>query len=85
MVDVAEEIVPTACKHVQDTDEETKKKLLANGVKFEEIQPEAKAKFKDLLKGVAKTWADGLDARGKRGNDALKEYDALVAAIAAAK
>jgi TRAP-type C4-dicarboxylate transport system substrate-binding protein len=85
MVDVAEEIVPTACKHVQDADEATKKKLLANGAKFEEIQPDAKAKFKDLLKGVAKTWAEGLDARGKRGSDALKEYDDLVAAAAAAK
>lgn len=83
MVDVAEEIVPSACKHVQDTDEETKKKLAAHGVTFEAVQPDARAKFNDLLKGVAKTWAQGLDARGKRGSDALKEYDDLVAAIPA--
>jgi hypothetical protein len=38
-------------------------------------------KFKDAMKGVAKTWAEGLDARGKRGSDALREFDASVAAI----
>ena len=35
------------------------------------------------MKGVNKTWAEGLDARGKRGSDALKEFDALVATIPA--
>jgi len=38
-------------------------------------------KFKDLMKGVAKNWADGLDSRGKRGSDALKEFDAAVAVV----
>ena len=83
MVDVAEEIVPSACEHVQKTDDETRKKLSANGVTFETVQPDARAKFKDLLKGVAKTWAEGLDARGKQGSDALKEFDGLVAAVPA--
>ena len=40
-------------------------------------------KFKDLLKGVAKTWAEGLDSRGKHGSDALREFDATVATIPA--
>ncbi len=35
------------------------------------------------MKGVAKTWAEGLDGRSKRGSDALKEFDASVAAIPA--
>ena len=35
------------------------------------------------MKGVAKTWAEGLDARGKHGSDALKEFDAAVAGIPA--
>jgi hypothetical protein len=35
------------------------------------------------MKGVAKAWSEGLDARGKRGSDALKEFDAAVAAIPA--
>jgi hypothetical protein len=35
------------------------------------------------MKGVAETWADGLDARGKRGSEALKEFDAAVAAVPA--
>ena len=39
--------------------------------------------LKDLMKGVAKAWSEGLDGRGKRGSDALKEFDAAVAAIPA--
>ena len=35
------------------------------------------------MKGVAKTWAEGLDSRGKRGSDALKEFDATVATVPA--
>src|SRR6195952_812962 len=78
MIDVADEIIPSACQEVQKADETTKKTLEATGVRFEPVQPE---KFKDLLKGVAKTWAEGLDSRGKRGSDALKEFDAAVAAM----
>ena len=47
------------------------------------LSPEVNAKFKDLMKGVAKTWSEGLDGRGKRGSDALREFDAAVAAIPA--
>jgi len=65
---------------VQKADETTKNTLAAAGVRFEPLQPE---KFKYLLKGVAKTWAEGLDSRGKRGSDALREFDAVVAAIPA--
>ncbi len=65
---------------MQKADEVTKKTLEAAGVRFETLQPE---RFKELLKGVAKTWADGLDARGKRGNDALREFDAMVATVPA--
>ncbi|MDI4233023.1 TRAP transporter substrate-binding protein DctP [Bradyrhizobium sp. Arg237L] len=83
MVDVAEEIIPSACQQVQKSDDETKKSMEATGVKFETLSPDANAKFKDLMKGVAKTWSEGLDARGKRGSDALKEFDAAVAAIPA--
>ena len=57
--------------------------LEAAGIRFETLQPEASAKFKDLMKGVAKAWSEGLDGRGKRGSDALKEFDAAVAAIPA--
>jgi TRAP-type C4-dicarboxylate transport system substrate-binding protein len=77
MVEVAEEILPSACQDVQKADEATKKTLEVAGVRFEPLQPE---RFKDLLKGVAKTWADGLDSRGKRGSDALREFDTAVAA-----
>jgi TRAP-type C4-dicarboxylate transport system substrate-binding protein len=82
MIDVADEIIPSACKHVQKADDETKKSLEA-AVRFETLQPEVSAKFRDLMKGVAKTWSEGLDSRGKRGGDALKEFDAAVAAIPA--
>lgn len=80
MIDVANEIIPSACQEVQKADETTKQKLEAAGVRFEPLQPD---KFKDLLKGVAKTWAEGLDSRGKRGSDALREFDAAAATIPA--
>ncbi len=83
MVDAAEEIIPSACQEVQKADNETRKSLEAAGIRFETLPPEVSAKFKDLMKGVAKTWADGLDARGKHGTDALKEFDAAVAAVPA--
>jgi TRAP-type C4-dicarboxylate transport system substrate-binding protein len=83
MTEAADEITPKACLEVQKSEEETEKKMEAAGVHFEALKPEARAKFKDLLKGVAKVWADGLDSRGKRGSDALREYDAAVAAIPA--
>ena len=83
MVDVAEEIVPSACQSVQKSDDETQKSLETKGVRFDKLPPDVNAKFKDLMKGVAKSWAEGLDARGKRGSDAVKEFDASVAAIPA--
>jgi TRAP-type C4-dicarboxylate transport system substrate-binding protein len=81
MVDVAEEIIPSACQEVQKAEETTRKSMEATGVRFETLQPEIGAKFKDLMKGVANTWASGLDSRGKRGSDALKEFDAAVTAV----
>ena len=80
MTDVAEEIIPSACQKVQEADETVKKTMEAAGVRFETVQAD---KFKELMKGVNKTWAEGLDARGKRGSDALREFDAAVAAIPA--
>ena len=80
MVDVAEEIIPSACQEVQKADETVKKTMETAGVRFETVQAE---KFKDLMKGVNKTWAERTDARGKRGSDALREFDAAVAAIPA--
>ena len=82
MTDVAEEIIPAACRQVQKADNETKKSLEA-AIHFETLQPDTGAKFRDLMKGVAKTWAEGLDSRGKRGSDALREFDAAVAAVPA--
>ena len=61
---------------MQKSDDETKKSLEAKGVRSRSCPPRSASKFKDLMKGVAKTWADGLDGRGKRGSDALKEFDA---------
>jgi len=80
MVDVANEIIPSACQEMQKADETTKQKMQASGVRFETLQPD---KFKALMKGVSKTWAEGLDSRGKRGSDALREFDATIAAIPA--
>lgn len=83
MVDAADELIPKACQQVQKSDDEVKKSMEAQGVKFEVLTPESKAKFKELMKGVNKAWADGLDGRGKKGSEALKEFDAAVAAVPA--
>ena len=83
MIDVAEQMLPVVCQQIQKADNDTKKSLEAAGIRFETLQADASAKFKDLMKGVAKAWSEGLDARGKRGSDALKEFDAAVAAIPA--
>lgn len=83
MVDAADALIPTACQQVQKSDDEVKKSMEAQGVKFETLTPESKAKFKDLMKGVNRAWADGLDARGKKGGEALKEFEAAVAAVPA--
>lgn len=83
MVDVADEMIPNVCQQVQKADNELKQKLEAAGIRFEPLQPEVSGKFKDSMKGVAKTWADGLDGRGKKGGDTLKEFEATVAAIPA--
>ncbi len=81
MVEAADELMPAACEQVQKSDDEVKKSMEAQGIKFETLTPEAKAKFKDLMKGVNKAWADGLDARGKKGSEALKEFETAVAAV----
>ncbi|MCC8960850.1 TRAP transporter substrate-binding protein DctP [Bradyrhizobium sp. Pear76] len=83
MIDVAEEILPSACKEVQKQDSETMKSMETAGVHFDTLQPDVVAKLKELTKGVGKAWADGLDGRGKHGSDALKEFSAAVAAVPA--
>src|ERR1700710_339594 len=47
MVDVAEEIIPSACQQIQKADNDTKKSLEAMGVRFDPVQPD---RFKDLLR-----------------------------------
>src|ERR1700688_288259 len=58
MIDVAEEIIPSACKSVQKSDDETRKSMEATGVRFETLEPETRARFEDLMKGVARTWSE---------------------------
>ncbi|MET0675466.1 MAG: TRAP transporter substrate-binding protein DctP [Bradyrhizobium sp.] len=79
MIDVADEMIPNVCQQVQKADNELKKSLETAGLRFETLQPPISAKFKDSMKGVAKAWADGLDGRGKKGGEALKEFEAAVA------
>jgi TRAP-type C4-dicarboxylate transport system substrate-binding protein len=83
MIDAADELIPSACQQVQKSDDEVKKSMEAQGVKFETLTPDSKAKFKDLMKGVNKAWADALDGRGKKGGEALREFEAEVAAVPA--
>jgi TRAP-type C4-dicarboxylate transport system substrate-binding protein len=66
MVDAADELIPSACQQVQKSDDEVKKSMEAQGVKFETLTPESKAKFKGLMKGVNKAWPTGWTGAARR-------------------
>ena len=78
MDDVAEEREPILCKQVQDEDLVSRRKLEEAGVAFAPLPAATIAEIHSKLQGVAAEWARGLDARGKPGTEALKEFDALL-------
>lgn len=78
MLDVADETNRAACAAVDRQEAETKQKLQAAGVKFAPLPAEMKAKVATKLGDVAAQWAKGLDGRGKKGGEVLKEFQALL-------
>src|SRR3981081_1961266 len=50
MTDVADEIIPSACKSVQKSNDETKKSLEAKGIRFDGLSPEVSAKLQGVMK-----------------------------------
>ena len=78
MIEAGEETVKAACAAVDQQDVETKQKIQDAGVKFQPLTPVFTAQLTDLLKDVANKWAAPLDARGKQGTEALKEFRAAL-------
>ena len=78
MNDVAEEMEPKLCQQVQDEEKVSRSKLEAGGVVFAPLPAATVADIHAKLKDVAAEWAQGLDARGKPGSEALKEFDAAL-------
>jgi TRAP-type C4-dicarboxylate transport system substrate-binding protein len=79
MTDVGDEIVRTACASVDNQESETKQKLVDAGVQFLPISAEFRGKLDSMLRDVGKKWAEGLDSRGKKGSEALAEFQKVVA------
>ena len=79
MTDVGDEIVRSACASVDKQESETKQKLVEAGVQFLPISAEFRGKLDGMLKDVGKKWAEGLDSRGKKGSEALAEFQKVLA------
>jgi TRAP-type C4-dicarboxylate transport system substrate-binding protein len=78
MVDVADETNKAACAAVDKQEAETKQKLQAAGVKFAPLPGPMKADVAGKLADVGAQWAKGLDTRGKKGSEVLKEFVGLL-------
>lgn len=79
MTEVADEIVPAACAAVDKQEAETRGKLEAAGVQFVPLSEEFRGRLGEMLKDVGAKWAQGLDARGRKGSEALAEFRKAVA------
>ena len=79
MTDVGDEIVRSACASVDKQESETKQKLVEAGVQFLPISAEFRGKLDSMLRDVGKKWAEGLDSRGKKGSEALAEFQKVLA------
>ncbi len=62
MQDAADELIPSACQQVQKSDDEVKKSMEAQGVKFETLTPESKAQ----IQGPDEGRQQGLGRRARR-------------------
>jgi len=82
MLDAGDAVVKSACAAVDKQDAEIKQKLRDAGIVFRPLSPAFSGQLDGLLKGVADTWAAGLDERGKRGAEALKDFRAALSAPA---
>ena len=83
MTDVADEVVPAACAAIDGQEVEVRKKLRDSGVQFSPISSEFRGKLDEMLKDVGTSWAKALDARGRKGSEALAEFRNAVQAQSA--
>lgn len=80
MVDAAEEVNRSACAAVDQQEAETKQKLKDAGLTFAPLPAAMKASVASKLGEVGTEWAKGLDARGKKGSEVLKEFQGILKA-----
>lgn len=78
MLAAADKVNEEACAAVDRQEADTRQKLKASGVTFAPLPAELRKTMSEKLGGVAAEWAKGLDARGKKGSDVLKEFRALL-------
>ena len=78
MTEAADEVNKTACAAVDRQDDETRQKLKTSGVVFAPLPAAMHASVAGKLSEVGNEWAKGLDGRGKKGTDVLKEFRALL-------
>jgi TRAP-type C4-dicarboxylate transport system substrate-binding protein len=80
MDEAGDGVVPQACAKVDNDTGAAKAKLEATGVKFTPLDAATRDNFSHTMKGVAGSWAEQLDKRGKKASETLKEFTAAVQA-----
>ncbi len=78
MMQVADEVNASACVAVEQQDAEIRQKLQGAGIQFLAMPDALEKKFATRLEEVSTQWAKGLDARGKKGTEALAEFRAAL-------
>jgi TRAP-type C4-dicarboxylate transport system substrate-binding protein len=81
----SEAIEPQVCAEVDKEQDGTRQRMQQTGISFEPVPDATRLQMKEKLRIVGQEWAAGLDSRGKQASAALKEFETLLAASAAAK
>lgn len=78
MTEAADAVNASACAAVDRQEAETKEKLQAAGIQFLALPDPYRGQVAEQLAQVGTQWARGLDARGRKGSEALAEFRALL-------
>lgn len=75
-------VLPSACARVDKLEEESKKEMIAKGLKFVRFDSADQARINEALAKVGDDWAKAINKNGREGTKVL---DAFRAAVAEAK
>lgn len=78
MTEAADAVNKSACAEVDRQDDETRQKLKTSGVTFAPLPAAMHTGIAGKLSAVGDEWARGLDGRGKKGSEVLREFRALL-------